>query len=368
MIHIVTQCFFPDVGGIEGVMTGLADHLAAAGHAVRVFADGDAADAAGDGAKPYEIERFSGLKAWRRRRKRSAVARALSRRPARGVFADSWKSLAAIPGGVRPIVMLAHGSEFPRPEALSAAKRARLIAAVARADVILASSDFTAERVRALVPEAADRLRILPPPIEAQAPPSALAVAQARVLIGGGAPVIATLARLEPRKGVDMVLRALPGLSRRHPGLVYVVAGSGEDGPRLKGLAEALGVADRVRFTGRISDDLRAAVLSAADIFAMPVRREGASVEGFGLTYVEAAWYGAPAVAGREGGAATAVLDGETGLLCDGQDAAAVEAALGRLLDDEALRSKLGAAAAARARAFTWEARLADYLAALDAV
>lgn len=368
MIQIATQCFFPRLGGIEGMMTGLADHLAAQGHAVSVFADGDAGDAAGDGAKPYPIARFGGPRPWRRWRKHQALKRAGAAGAGQGVFADSWKSVAAIPRSLGPIAMLAHGSEFPDPDRLSAGKRTRLVAALARADAILASSRFTADRLAPYLLDRPERVRVTPPPIEAQPAPSAQAVEHLRALIGpGGGPVIASLARLEPRKGIDMTLRALPSLVARHPGLTYLVAGGGEDAGRLQALAGELGVAERVRFLGRVDDDRRAAVLAAADVFAMPVRREGASVEGFGISFIEAGWYGAPALAGREGGAIDAVLDGQTGLICDGADAASVQAALGRLLDDTELRARLGAAAAARARGFVWPARLGDYLGALGA-
>ncbi len=361
MIYIVTQCFFPNRGGIEAVMTGLADHLTALGRRVRVFADGHAAN---DGAKPYPIERFSGPRPWRRWRKRSAIARATRSAAVTGIFTDSWKSLDAVPRGAHPIAMLAHGAEFP--EAPSSAKRARLVAAVARADVVIANSEFTAERVRPYLGERPGRLRVIYPPIENQPRPSAAAIAQARNLIGDSGPVLTTVARLEPRKGVDMTLRALPGLSRGHPGLIYVVAGAGEDEGRLRTLARSLGVESRVRFAGAIDDELREALLAATDVFAMPVRREGRSVEGFGLSYIEAARHGVPSVAGQEGGAASAVLDGETGLLCDGAGATAVEAALDRLLGDEALRAKLGAAAALRARTFAWDRRAPEYLAAIE--
>lgn len=362
MIYIVTQCFFPSVGGIEGAMTGLADHLAAQGHAVRVFADGDARDAAGDSAKAYPIQRFDGPKPWRRWRKHAAVRRARRGEAVRGVFADSWKSVAAIPEGLGSISVLAHGSEFPEPDEVSPGKRAKIEAALARADAILANSLYTAARVRPFLKGRPERVVLIQASIEPQPEPSPEGIKRAAEVIAGGGPVLMTLARLEPRKGVDMTLRALPGLAQRHPGLVYVVAGGGEDAGRLKALAAELGVEARVRFTGRVDDDLRAGLLAACDVFSMPVRKEGDSVEGFGLTYVEAGWYGAPSVAGREGGAATAVLDGEVGLLCDGADPASVEAALGRLLDDEALRRRLGDAAQARARAFTWDRRLPEYL------
>ncbi len=136
--------------------------------------------------------------------------------------------------------------------------------------------------------------------------------------IGGRRPVIATVARLEPRKGVDAVIRAMPDVLARHPGCIYAIAGGGEDRERLEQLAADLNVRQAVLFLGRVTSAEKAALLAMADVFAMPVRREGRSVEGFGISYSEAGWFGVPALAGRDGGAGDAVLDGETGLLCDG--------------------------------------------------
>jgi phosphatidylinositol alpha-1,6-mannosyltransferase len=98
----------------------------------------------------------------------------------------------------------------------------------------------------------------------------------------------------------------------------------------------------------------------------MPARREGASVEGFGIAYLEAAWHGCPSLAGFEGGAEDAVEDGVTGLLCDGADQAAVTAGLAALLADPARRRAMGEAAAARVRqGFLWEQILPRYEALL---
>lgn len=99
------------------------------------------------------------------------------------------------------------------------------------------------------------------------------------------------------------------------------------------------------------------------DLFAMPARREGDSVEGFGLVYLEAGWFGSPSLAGRDGGAAEAVQDGETGLLCDGAEGRDVTQALARLIDDPVLRASLGAAAAEHARRQVWARRVGEYLA-----
>jgi phosphatidylinositol alpha-1,6-mannosyltransferase len=120
-----------------------------------------------------------------------------------------------------------------------------------------------------------------------------------------------------------------------------------------------------VRFVGAVDGDIKAATFAAADVFAMPSRRIGNSVESFGIAYLEAGWYGAPSLAGNDGGAADAVSDGETGLICDGGNPDSVADALLQLLD-EARRKPLGAAARARAHGSAqWASTLPAYLAAL---
>ena len=86
---------------------------------------------------------------------------------------------------------------------------------------------------------------------------------------------------------------------------------TGPDRERLEALAKETGAP--TVFLGRISEIEKAALFAEATLFAMPTRAEGDSVEGFGIVYLEAAWHGAPALAGREGGAAAAVKEGETG-------------------------------------------------------
>jgi len=363
LIAIVTQCFAPDVGGIENLMTGLADQIEASGIALAVFADHVRTRPLVPFKRPYPVHRFGLVRPVRRLLKQHAIARLNARAHLAGVFADSWKSVAALPDCAAPLAVLAHGMEFPI--APSPEKAARIRRALARAQTIIASSAYSARLAEKYLDGASGGLVVVNPPIAP--PPLATDAALARIdaLIAGRGPVLATLARLEPRKGVDATLRSLPALRAAHPRLIYIVAGGGGDGARLRALAVRLGLEDCVAFTGKIDDDAKAALLSRTDVFAMPVRREGDSVEGYGLSYVEAAWYGAPSLAGREGGAVDAVLDGQTGLVCDGADDDAVRDRLCTLLDDAALRKKLGAAAAARARAQTWPAVLPRYLQAI---
>jgi phosphatidylinositol alpha-1,6-mannosyltransferase len=365
LIAIATQCFGPDVGGIEILMTGLADQLALNGNKIEVFADHVRAHDAAELARPYPIHRFGLLRPLRRLLKRRAIVRAVETGGVSGLFADSWKSVAAVPPTAMPIAVLAHGTEFPLEA--SPDKARRINAALRRARSIVASSRYTAGLVGNFTQGVDAEVIVVNPPLAPLPAPSPAALAEIDAIIDGRGPVLCTLARLEPRKGLDSVLRALPALRRNHPGVVYLAAGAGADLARLRALAAELGVDNRVHFLGQVTDPgKKAALLTRSDIYAMPSRRTGNSVEGFGISYVEAAWYGVPSVAGDDGGAGDAIVDEKTGLLCDGANDGAVQVALSRLLDNEALRKSFGAAAADLARAgHSWAAALPRYLAAI---
>lgn len=346
-------------------MTSLADELARSGQDVEVFADRIRRPGAVELARPYPIHRFGFWRPVRRFMKRRAIEAAATASPFAGLITDSWKSVAAIPEGLGPIAMLAHGNEIPRDVASARARRARH--AVRRARTVVASSRFTADLVRDLALGAETRVVVINPPLPPQQTAGAPALAKIDAAIAGRSPVLSTLSRLEPRKGVDMVLRVLPRLRERFPGIVYLVAGSGDDLPRLRRVAIERGVQDCVVFLGALADDQeKAAFFERTEVFAMPVRRVEDSIEGFGIVYAEAAWRGVPSIAGLEGGASDAVLDGQTGLLCRGDDEHAVFEALNRLLGDEALRRELGDAARRHALTkLSWSVALPAYLAAL---
>jgi len=339
VILLLTQCFPPDHGGIEAAMGHIARALHAAGEELVVLADHIRGGQPEPGW-PFPVHRFGGPRLWRRFRK----ARALARLAPDAVLADSWKSLEALPARTPRVVVLAHGNELLRRDGRRGARIAR---ALARADLVVANSSYTAGLLAGLH----RHVEVIHPPID---PP----VAPPRAARPG---LILSLGRLEARKGLDMVIRALPAL----PGARHLIIGEGPDEGRLRALAAECGVTDRVEFAGRVDDAEKFRLIAQAEIMAMPVRREGNSVEGFGMVYLEAAWCGVPALAGREGGAADAVVDEQTGLLVDGADPLAVQSALARLLGDAALRERLGHAAQARAGDFTWRATLPRYLSAL---
>ncbi len=370
MIVVATQCFPPRVGGMEILMCGLADALAASGRDVTVLADGhgDTAEKGYDRGLAFPVRRFPGLKPWRRWRKSRELAALVRRERIDAVFTDSWKSAERIAAVAKdagvPLVCLAHGDDVTATDDRRRRRVRRTLALVTR---IAANSAATAARVEALgVPRG--RIAVVNPGVTPPAAPSADARDRMARLLGARRPVLATLARLEPRKGNDRVIAALPALLRDHPDAVYAIAGDGPYRDTLERLAGEAGVADRVVFLGRVSDDDKAALLDAADLFVMPAREVvGArSVEGFGIAYVEAAFRSLPAVAGRSGGVADAVRDGVTGLLCDGDDAGDVERAIREALADPERLAELGAAARETAiRDFAWPVAVERYLACI---
>jgi phosphatidyl-myo-inositol dimannoside synthase len=170
---------------------------------------------------------------------------------------------------------------------------------------------------------------------------------------------IVTVARLEDRyKGHDMMVRALPLIRARVPGVQWVVIGNGQLRDEISELAAANGVADSIVMLGGIPDAERNGWLDKAHVFAMPSRLPAgrAAGEGFGIVYLEAGMHRLPVVAGNVGGALDAVVHGETGLLVDPTSSVAIADALTQLLLDESLARRMGEDGERRAHQFEWPA------------
>ncbi len=126
--------------------------------------------------------------------------------------------------------------------------------------------------------------------------------------------IILTVGRLVSRKGQDTVIHCLPKI----PEAIYLIIGKGEDRTRLEQLAKDNQVADRVIFTGELTDKEIAVAYTVCDVFVMLTREEGDDFEGYGIVYKEAQSFGKPTIAGRAGGASEAV--GGNGVLVDAEN------------------------------------------------
>lgn len=359
MSHIlVTNDFPPKVGGIQTYLWELWRRLPAGEVTVLTTPHRDAGH--WDRQQPFPVYRV---------KEPILLPRRTTRERIRALAADTGAKLVvldpALPLGLLgpdldlPYAVVVHGAEVTVPGRLPLA-RARLARVLNGARGVVAAGAYPATEVARLtdgeVVEVApgvdvDRFRPLDPD-ERRA-------ARRRLDLPEDGPLIVTASRLVPRKGMDVLIQALPHLLPHRPDLTLAVAGAGRDAKRLHTIAGRLGVARRVRFLGRVPDERLPDVYGCGDVFAMLCRNRWAGLEqeGFGIVFLEAAACAVPSVAGASGGAADAVEDGVTGVVIDRPtDALAVASTLSRLLADDPLRMAMGDAARSRAaQQFAWD-------------
>jgi glycosyltransferase involved in cell wall biosynthesis len=164
------------------------------------------------------------------------------------------------------------------------------------------------------------------------------------------APVVLALGRFDRTKGFDLAVNALAALPRA----VLWLAGEGEEEPALRQLAASLGIAGRVRFLGWRTDT--SALLARASALVVPSRWQ----EALGLVVLEAWEAGVPVVATDTPGPRYLLAESEAGVLVPIDDAAALAAALGRVLDEPALAQRLAANGKARLESGFTEAVTAE--------
>jgi phosphatidylinositol alpha-1,6-mannosyltransferase len=344
---LVTNDFPPKIGGIQSYLYELWRRLPAPDTTVLTTRYANAAD--WNQAQPFRVERT---------RQRfllptPALARhvdALAREIDAGiVFVDPMLPLGHLVQrlAARPTIVIAHGAEITVYGRLPVtAPLARRV--LRRVTGLVAAGRYPAEQAARVAGQSVPTL-VIPPGVDPErfTPRDAAARAATRTRFGfdAHAPLVLGVSRLVPRKGFDVLLDAVAGLD----GVQLAIAGTGRDEARLARRAARLG--GRARLLGRVPDAELPDLYASADVFAMLCRDRwaGLEAEGFGIVFLEAAACGVPAVAGRSGGADEAVVDGVTGVVVEPRDVAAVRAALDRLLGDEVLRARLGAAARRRA-------------------
>jgi D-inositol-3-phosphate glycosyltransferase len=198
------------------------------------------------------------------------------------------------------------------------------------------------------------RIEIVAPGVEgAFFAPGERSGARAALDLASDAPVILFVGRIQPLKGPDVAIRALHALGRRDALLLVVGGASGVDGDaelaRLEALIDELGLTQQVRFVEPQPHHILSSFYRAADVVVVPSRSES-----FGLVALEAAACGIPVVASAVGGLQSLVVHGETVFLVDRRDPVLFAKAIAEILDQPLLAESMAAAAARRARRYTW--------------
>jgi len=199
-------------------------------------------------------------------------------------------------------------------------------------ELITAVSRFTRDKLLAWLERPAERIQLLPNTIELERfepgpRPGALerryGVANKKVLV-----TIGRLAAIDAYKGQDRVIRLMAEINEHCGAVHYIIAGDGDDRPRLEALVRELDVGRFVTFAGFVPDEEIEQLYKLADLFVMP-----STGEGFGIVYLEAMACGCPVVAGNRDGSVDALADGELGRLVDPEDPAALLAAIAESLE-----------------------------------
>ncbi|HEX8149715.1 MAG TPA: glycosyltransferase family 4 protein [Pyrinomonadaceae bacterium] len=217
--------------------------------------------------------------------------------------------------------------------------------ALRRADFAVSISEYTKRMAVEANGIEAGRVRLLPNALEWDEGEGLTTMPEPPAMAGPRLLTVTRLDETERYKGVDAVIKALPSVTARAPGVQYIVVGSGGDLPRLKGLAERLGVSGRVHFLGSVDDATLRAHYRACDVFVMPSAKEG-----FGFVFLEAMQYAKPVVAADAGGSPEVVLDGVTGSLVSYGDIDGLAQALSTLCLDPEKRARMGRAGYERLR------------------
>lgn len=252
----------------------------------------------------------------------------------------------------RPYGVVLHGAEVTIPGRLPMSKSV-LRRVLCGASLVISAGHYAlaeAERCTGrplpsvVIPPGVDTTRFRPLDVAERAG------ARAAFGIGDDDVVVASVNRLVPRKGMDLLIDAVAQASQERPALRLLIGGSGRSFDDLQKQAADSGA--RVDLLGRLGDLDVPRLYGAADMMAMLChdRWGGLEQEGFGIVFLEAAAAGLPQIAGRSGGAAEAVVHGVTGIVIDdAMSTSTVARALIGLVDDAGLRRELGEAARSRA-------------------
>jgi glycosyltransferase involved in cell wall biosynthesis len=252
-----------------------------------------------------------------------------------------WLANRALP---YPIVSVVHHLRASEPRRLSPLYRAVERRYLATVDGVVCNSAATRDAVAALGVDPGST--VVAPPAGDRFDPAVddgAIAARAASLAGSGPLNVAFVGNIEPRKGLDTLVEAV---DRADAAVELTVVGRAVDEGHVadvRRLVRELGLGDRVRFAGRLSDAELADALRASHVLAVPSRYEG-----FGIVYLEGMSFGLPAIASRAGGAKETVVDGETGVLVEPDDPAAVARALDGFAADPDRLAEAGRAARRR--------------------
>ncbi len=360
MFLISTRNFPPDIGGIQNLMEGLS--LALLNHGpVKVFADNYQNCLAYDQSSNLNIQRVSGFKIFRKYRKANLVKEFINNNNVRAVFFDHWKSIENIEiSSLKKTksFCLIHSKEINHPPKSTLNKR--MINSLKKANYVIANSNFTKKLIINLGLKEKE-IKVINPGCNYPIKINDEAKSFAKSIYGDAFPKLITVSRLDGRKSHKNILMTIKNLLPKYPKLKYISIGDGDEKNSLEKLRNELGLFSQVNFIYSTTEQEKLGLLNHSDIFVMPSIVYKKSIEGFGITFIEAAAFGKPSIGGIYGGESDAILNGKTGYLCDGGDLNSLYETLLKILENDNYK-KLGLNAFEFSKNFSWDKIIKKYI------
>ena len=360
MFVVSTRNFPPDIGGIQNLMEGLSLALKKHGP-VKIFAEKHPNDENYDRKSNLDITRISGFKFFRKYRKANLIKEFTVNNSVRALFFDHWKSIEKIDYKVLkniPSFCLIHSKEINHDKGTLLNKR--MLNALNKSSFVITNSEFTKNLVISKGLQNS-KIKIIHPGCNYPIKIGIKDMDLAKELYRNCFPRIITVARLDKRKSHRNILMTIKNLKPRYPKIKYVSIGNGEEMENLKNLKNELGLGNEVTLLEKSTEQLKVALLDQSDLFLMPSIIHKKSVEGFGISFIEAASYGTGSIGGKAGGASDAIKEGETGYLCDGEDLNNIYESIVKFYDNDNFKN-LGDNAIKFSKNFQWEKIIKKYL------
>ena len=354
MILILTQCFPSRLGGIESLVSNLTLGISKFEKVV-VFADSHNIKEDNIFDEEYKnnflVKRFKGIKFLRRRKKIYQIKKLIKSKKIKLILADTWKSLELginyINKNNIPVICLAHGNELI---CRSKRKKIRIENTLNQVNSIVANSDFTKNLVKNIINSNVSLTTIYPGGSDLTN------IKKSEIHEINGSPILLTLARLEKRKGHIQVINCIEKLVTEFPKIQYVIAGNGPELKNLNKIVKEKNLENNIKFLGKVNIHQKKFLFEKSSLMIMPTLDEShkRSIEGFGIAYIEAAFFAVPSVASNIGGTPEAVLNNSTGKIIDNLDE--LYSTTRELLLDQDSISYLGRNAQERAvKYFNWD-------------
>ena len=360
MIVITTRNFLPEIGGMQILMSDLARHLSKF-YKVKVYAEASKNSDKFDEVQNYEITRIKGFKFIRKFRKANQIQDFfLKKNDIKALISDHWKSLEKISKNTclsTCVICLIHGKEINHPK--GSPLNIRMLNSLKKTKYVVANSEFTKNlAIEKGVDE--NKLVIINPGTDINENED-LDEHYAEKIFNKANPRIISVCRLEKRKGLENTLLALKNFQSKYENFKFAIIGEGEEKENLKDQIKNLNLSQNIILFQNMDTKLKNALIKFADFFIMPSIQVGKSVEGFGISFLEAAKYGTPSIGGIHGGASDIIKNEKTGLLCDGNSHEDIYKSLMLIMKNNNYKT-FGDNAKDYAKLFAWENQIKKYI------